>query len=438
MAQPITSQAAAVTSAISYLLVHEDNVQCFSPTDASLWFTSLMTAAVLWNYVLGASDIRRWIHYKLGRFSNTWKFEGRCGIGIFGSLFLQLSMTLLTASILQHANKKTDLQYHGLRNPFAAWYLRPLPGTAISLSSLISPNVYLGNVAAVSLVESLYSLGSIAFYIELHRRSSVALHLANLSQPLSNSTSGSKPTSTYISEPTSQPTSTIMSNDRTCGSQNKYTCRGSSWGTCCSQYGWCGSDLSFCGTGCQHAFGDCLSAITVRRAISLDGICGAPTGNTCFSSTHGQCCSSSNFCGDTISYCGVGCQASFGLCTPTTSLTTQASTSSLELLQIGSIVGISYTAILFMGLIANFFLYVSTWNNHGPFFSPTRRKRAPKIIAAIFVPLNAWHLSTSFILWNAALQVAPGVFCPSTGTVSKITVLWVFVPAIDHFWRALF
>ncbi|KAL6707064.1 hypothetical protein ACN47E_004816 [Coniothyrium glycines] len=49
------------------------------------------------------------------------------------------------------------------------------------------------------------------------------------------------------------------STDGSCGGTKGFTCTGSTFGTCCSQYGWCGSTLSYCrvSSGCQSGFGRC-------------------------------------------------------------------------------------------------------------------------------------------------------------------------------------
>src|SRR4051794_8866248 len=53
------------------------------------------------------------------------------------------------------------------------------------------------------------------------------------------------------------PTTTKVSDDGSCGGSTGNTCQGSSFGNCCSQYGWCGSTADHCGTGCQKSFGTC-------------------------------------------------------------------------------------------------------------------------------------------------------------------------------------
>lgn len=445
MAQVVASQPSAVTGAVSYWLVYNTYGQCQSPTDASLWFASLLAFAVAWSYVLGANDVRRWIRDKFGAFSKPWSVKVRFGVGLLGSLALQFAMTVLTAGIIQNSNQISDSQYQGLSYPFVAWYVRPLPATAISFSGLISPRSYMHNNIFVSAVELLYGLGSIGFYIELQRRSLAALAtlsedpFAGTAQPPETSTSGSAPTSTLSSitskaiTQTSQAASTTVSKDRTCGGQNGYNCKGSSWGSCCSRYGYCGSDADYCGTGCQPVFGDCSSTRIIRRAISSpDGTCGESSGYTCLNSSHGNCCGSSYFCGDTTQYCGLGCQPGFGACvisaSNTSSTTTQEMTSSMRLMWTGSLVGLLCWSTFFLALFA---LFVYWWRN-------SLNKAFLRIAVALCVLLNAWRLAVSFILWYAALQLAPDVFCPDSGAVAKITALWFFVPAIDHFWRALF
>jgi Polysaccharide deacetylase len=77
--------------------------------------------------------------------------------------------------------------------------------------------------------------------------------------------------SVFTSTPTSQTTSsasssvpavsaTAVSTDGSCGGSTGETCLGSTFGNCCSQYGYCGSDSTYCGTGCQSTFGSCGSS----------------------------------------------------------------------------------------------------------------------------------------------------------------------------------
>ncbi|CBX96933.1 hypothetical protein LEMA_P100640.1 [Plenodomus lingam JN3] len=119
-----------------------------------------------------------------------------------------------------------------------------------------------------------------------------------------------------------------VSTDGSCGGANQFTCQGSSFGNCCSQYGWCGSSAAHCGASCNSAFGTCTgttkpvsskassapAATPTSLKVSTDATCGGKTGNTCLGSTFGQCCSASGYCGSTAAYCGTGCQSNAGLC----------------------------------------------------------------------------------------------------------------------------
>jgi len=99
-----------------------------------------------------------------------------------------------------------------------------------------------------------------------------------------------------------------VSPDSSCGGSAGYTCLGSSFGNCCSAYGWCGSTDAYCGTGCQSAFGTCgsnpasssvepsqppstSSTVAPSKSVSPDSSCGGSNGYTCAGSTFGTCCS---------------------------------------------------------------------------------------------------------------------------------------------------
>ncbi|TGO13015.1 hypothetical protein BTUL_0078g00240 [Botrytis tulipae] len=77
----------------------------------------------------------------------------------------------------------------------------------------------------------------------------------NTSSTTPTSTSASTSTSTSTTPKATATASLKVSTDASCG--NGYTCNGSSFGNCCSQYGWCGSTSTYCGTGCQSGFGTC-------------------------------------------------------------------------------------------------------------------------------------------------------------------------------------
>ncbi|KAL3427747.1 hypothetical protein PVAG01_01256 [Phlyctema vagabunda] len=118
-------------------------------------------------------------------------------------------------------------------------------------------------------------------------------------QPLFGNCNVPVPTATPV--PTG-PGST--SPDGSCAGTSQYNCTGSSYGSCCSSSNFCGSSPGHCEAGCQAAFGTC---VTGTGDISIDGSCGA-NGKTCKGSSFGACCSSSGFCGDSTSFCAAGCQ----------------------------------------------------------------------------------------------------------------------------------
>ncbi|ORX77032.1 hypothetical protein BCR32DRAFT_295874 [Anaeromyces robustus] len=124
-------------------------------------------------------------------------------------------------------------------------------------------------------------------------------------------------------------------------------------GLCCSKYGWCGDTIEYCGTGCQSEFGNCdgqektttlntttPNTTTTTKKTTTTTITTTTTNNSLSTSedqcgpgiavcAEGLCCSKYGWCGDTIEYCGTGCQSEFGKCdgqekttTPNTTTTT--------------------------------------------------------------------------------------------------------------------
>ncbi|KAM0798795.1 hypothetical protein BDR22DRAFT_881510 [Usnea florida] len=98
---------------------------------------------------------------------------------------------------------------------------------------------------------------------------------------------------------------------------------------CCSSDGHCGPKNSiesqdlYCGAAtCQVGFGDCATNRTAPAAPSgvVAGVAGM--GETCGPIVNrrcggGLCCSGSNYCGNTVDFCGAAnwCQAKWGNCT---------------------------------------------------------------------------------------------------------------------------
>lgn len=114
---------------------------------------------------------------------------------------------------------------------------------------------------------------------------------------------GTCPPPSASTTPTPAP---IVSQNGQCGPG--VTCKGSAFGNCCSAAGWCGSTAEYCSltTRCQPTFGSC------GLSVSMDGSCGNGLG--CIGSTFGDCCSQYGFCGSGDEYCREGCRADFGTC----------------------------------------------------------------------------------------------------------------------------
>ncbi|RBQ71978.1 hypothetical protein FVER14953_01584 [Fusarium verticillioides] len=126
-------------------------------------------------------------------------------------------------------------------------------------------------------------------------------------------TTSSAPTPTTSSKTSSsaaQPTN--VSTDGTCGGTKGKTCLNSAFGECCSSSGYCGDSSPYCGGGCQSKFGKCDAG---SEKISPDGTCGGDKGYTCEGSQFGNCCSQYGYCGKATDNCGKGCQKQYGVCT---------------------------------------------------------------------------------------------------------------------------
>ncbi|KAI8242684.1 chitin recognition protein [Colletotrichum sp. SAR 10_96] len=121
-------------------------------------------------------------------------------------------------------------------------------------------------------------------------------------------------------------TNTNPSSDGSCGGTKGFNCLGTNYGDCCSPYGYCGNTTAHCDTGCQSGFGKC-SGTGSDVNVSLDGKCGTAGtsgSETCQGSTFGNCCSAYGYCGSTDLHCGTGCQSSFGTCGSSSAATSSA------------------------------------------------------------------------------------------------------------------
>ncbi|OLN83704.1 Chitin deacetylase-like protein 9 [Colletotrichum chlorophyti] len=110
-------------------------------------------------------------------------------------------------------------------------------------------------------------------------------------------------------------TNTQVSINGACGAAaGNVNCLGSTFGDCCSPYNYCGNTTAHCDAGCQSDFGRCSGAGADLR-VSLNGACGSSAnGATCAGSTFGNCCSQYGYCGSSTAHCGTGCQSTYGSC----------------------------------------------------------------------------------------------------------------------------
>ncbi|KAH7173490.1 uncharacterized protein B0J16DRAFT_275648 [Fusarium flagelliforme] len=115
--------------------------------------------------------------------------------------------------------------------------------------------------------------------------------------------------------PPPPPAPSGVTRDGTCGAKNGLKCKGSKWGDCCSYNNFCGSTSAYCDGGCQSQYGKCnkLKA-NDPLIVSGNGLCGEKYHQTCKGSSYGNCCSKNGNCGKTSAYCGSGCQSGFGQC----------------------------------------------------------------------------------------------------------------------------
>ena len=289
-----------------YWQFHHPSGHCQSSTNAIPWLICIIVLTAAWTFLLGATDIRRRLRNRYGRFANPWGFSSRTVV-ILGSLFLQLAMTLATAQMLRGPpHPATSRNSFGMA--LGVWMIRPLPACVVSVMSFMSLSTYQANAMEIQATELLYGLGAGYFFVDINRKVQVAS--AVLKRPLA--VGAPAPTTSA----TTSPGGLIASPDRTCGSKGRFTCIGSSRGSCCSVYGYCGNWSDYCTGGCQPDFGTCHPP-SRRRDTSIDRACGVGSGASCLGSQWGNCCSAFSFCGGNETYCGEGCQPEFGECSVT-------------------------------------------------------------------------------------------------------------------------
>ncbi|KAF1848707.1 carbohydrate-binding module family 18 protein [Cucurbitaria berberidis CBS 394.84] len=113
----------------------------------------------------------------------------------------------------------------------------------------------------------------------------------------------------------------VTPSDR-CGKGFGFTCQGSKWGDCCSQYSYCGLTKAYCGDGCQQGFGKCnlVSSPSSPRPISSS-----------ISSSTRQTSSSTTLSSTSTSQSSTTSQSSSTILALSSSISTSESVSSIQI-----------------------------------------------------------------------------------------------------------
>ncbi|KAF1983111.1 hypothetical protein K402DRAFT_182764 [Aulographum hederae CBS 113979] len=121
-----------------------------------------MVFTCAWSFIAGASDVRIAFRRKIGC---PVQDHRRRVFSFLGSLAWQIWMTAATAALLA-SNPSHDQDRWGQQFylPFFAWLVRPLPATAVSITSLLNSSEYAVNARETQLVEFAVGLLSIGFY----------------------------------------------------------------------------------------------------------------------------------------------------------------------------------------------------------------------------------------------------------------------------------
>jgi len=104
-----------------------------------------------------------------------------------------------------------------------------------------------------------------------------------------------------------------------------------------------------------------------------------------------------------------------------------------HLMRAGSAIGMLHWIIMIFLLATPFILWL---RNDREYFAPQRRFESPMREMMLF--MCALRTLGGFLIWNGVILLNPGNFCPTEQMISKVTILWAFVPLADHLWRAVF
>src|SRR5438034_5371508 len=150
-----TSRDSIIADVVRFWRIHQRDGKCQTSPATLLWFVSFFVFAAAWSFILGASDVRKYIKRRAKFFSSTRDVRLRVALTVGGSLLLQLGISVATAQMLRNASH-ADLSSPAppLSGPLIVWFIRPLPATVVSLTGLISPTTYMKNGLEIQFVEA--------------------------------------------------------------------------------------------------------------------------------------------------------------------------------------------------------------------------------------------------------------------------------------------
>jgi hypothetical protein len=104
-----------------------------------------------------------------------------------------------------------------------------------------------------------------------------------------------------------------------------------------------------------------------------------------------------------------------------------------HLMRAGSAIDMLHWIIMIFLLATPFILWLT---KEREYFAPQRRFESP--MREIMLGMCALRTFGGFLIWNGVILLNPGNFCPTEQMISRVTILWTFVPLADHFVRAAF
>lgn len=149
------------TNLTRFWQIHHVGGVCQTPSSISLWFICLWTFNSLWAIILGGSNLRKKIRKSMELEGKPE--DGTEPVGTVISLILHVMMSVATAAILRKP-ETVDGSAIALAFPLLAWFARPLPATASTVTALLHRRRYQESAMELHCVEILYSFFSLPLY----------------------------------------------------------------------------------------------------------------------------------------------------------------------------------------------------------------------------------------------------------------------------------